>query len=113
MPKAMQCSQNTPGAFSFASGCTGIAHLYATVTKTKRAPLLQVKYAFASLRGLYPNASDKPNQDSLCVHTHYGGDPEQAFFGIFDGHGEFGTECSQFAKDRVRASSLWFVTWKR
>eukprot|EP00983_Pelagomonas_calceolata_P096373 1158122-Pelagomonas_calceolata.AAC.7 len=61
----------------------------------------QVKYAFVSLRGLYPSAPDKPNQDSLCVHTHYGGDPESAFFGIFDGHGEFGTECSQFAKDKV------------
>lgn len=35
------------------------------------------------------------------MHTHYGGDPEQAFFGIYDGHGEFGTECSQFAKDKV------------
>lgn len=61
----------------------------------------QVNYAFVSLRGLYPGAPDKPNQDSLCVHTQYGGDPEQAFFGIYDGHGEFGTECSQFAKDKV------------
>jgi hypothetical protein len=67
---------------------------------------LQVNYAFVSLRGLYPNAPDKPNQDSLCVHTHYGGDPEQAFFGIYDGHGEYGTECSQFAKDKVSSAHL-------
>lgn len=47
----------------------------------------------------------KANQDSLCVHTHFGGDPEQAFFGVYDGHGEYGTQCSQFAKDKVKKGS--------
>jgi len=62
---------------------------------------LRLRYAFASLRGYYPSTPDKANQDSLCVHTHFGGDPEQAFFGIYDGHGEYGTQCSQFAKDKA------------
>jgi hypothetical protein len=63
---------------------------------------LTLRYAFVSQRGYYPGSPDKPNQDSLCVHTAFGGEPDQAFFGVFDGHGEFGTQCSQFAKDKVR-----------
>jgi hypothetical protein len=67
---------------------------------------ITLRYAFVSQRGYYPGAPTKANQDSLCVHTHFG-DSEQAFFGIFDGHGEFGTACSQYAKDKVRAA--WHV----
>ena len=63
-----------------------------------------IKYAFVSQRGYYPDSPDKANQDSLCVHTHFGGDPEQGFFGVFDGHGEYGTQCSQFSKDKVRSA---------
>jgi hypothetical protein len=62
---------------------------------------ITIRYAFVSQRGYYPDCPDKANQDSLCIHTHFGGDPEQAFFGVFDGHGEHGTQCSQFAKDKV------------
>lgn len=40
------------------------------------------------------------------MHTHFGGEPDQAFFGVFDGHGEYGTQCSQFAKDKVRGRGL-------
>lgn len=65
-----------------------------------------IRYAFVSQRGYYPDSPDKANQDSLCIHTHFGGDPEQVFFGVFDGHGEYGTQCSQFAKDKVRMSYL-------
>ncbi len=64
---------------------------------------ITIRYAFVSQRGFYPGSPDKANQDSLCVHTHFGGDPEQALFGVFDGHGEYGTQCSQFAKDKVRS----------
>lgn len=62
---------------------------------------INIRYAFVSQRGYYPDAPDKANQDSLCIHTHFGGDPEQVMFGVFDGHGEYGTQCSQFAKDKV------------
>mmetsp|Transcript_35411 Transcript_35411/g.77332 ORF Transcript_35411/g.77332 Transcript_35411/m.77332 type:complete len:1057 (-) Transcript_35411:770-3940(-) len=60
-----------------------------------------LSYAYVSQRGYYPEALDKPNQDCFCVHTSFGGDPNCHFFGVFDGHGEHGTACSQFARDRV------------
>eukprot|EP00873_Tetraselmis_striata_P013623 jgi/Tetstr1/433887/TSEL_023067.t1 len=58
-------------------------------------------YAYVTQRGYYPEAPDKTNQDSFCVMTNFGGDLEQMFFGVFDGHGEFGTQCSQFARRKV------------
>lgn len=36
------------------------------------------------------------------MHTAFDGDPEQHLFGVFDGHGDCGTLCSQFARDKVR-----------
>jgi hypothetical protein len=61
-----------------------------------------IRYAYVSQRGFYPDSPDKANQDSYAVHTCFHGDPEQHFFGVFDGHGEWGTQCSQFARDKVR-----------
>jgi serine/threonine protein phosphatase PrpC len=29
------------------------------------------------------------------------------FFGVFDGHGELGTECAQFAQDKVGGEALF------
>jgi len=56
------------------------------------------RYAYVTQRGYYPEAPDKKNQDSFCVLTNFGGDLEQMFFGVFDGHGENGTQCSQFTR---------------
>ncbi len=53
----------------------------------------------------YPEALDKENQDAVCVYRRYGGDSEQLFFGVFDGHGQEGTSCAQFAKDTVGPES--------
>jgi hypothetical protein len=64
-----------------------------------------IRYAYVSQRGYYPDSPDKANQDSFCVHTSFNGDPEQHLFGVFDGHGDCGTQSSQFARDKVR----WFV----
>ncbi|KAL6754679.1 phosphatase 2C and cyclic nucleotide-binding/kinase domain-containing protein-like protein [Haematococcus lacustris] len=72
-----------------------------TQTLTLPQSSITLRYAFVSQRGYYPDTPSKANQDSLCIHTHFGGDPEQVFFGVFDGHGEYGTQCSQFAKDKV------------
>lgn len=46
---------------------------------------LTVRYAYASQRGYYPNDPTKSNQDALCVLPVFGGDKEQALFGVFDG----------------------------
>lgn len=66
-----------------------------------------IRYAYVNQRGYYPDSPDKQNQDSFCVHTAFNGDPEQHLFGVFDGHGDSGTQCSQFARDKV-SRLAWF-----
>ncbi|GAX81252.1 hypothetical protein CEUSTIGMA_g8684.t1 [Chlamydomonas eustigma] len=65
-----------------------------------------IRFAFVTQRGYYPDAPEKANQDSLCTHPHFGGDSEQALFGVFDGHGEYGTQCAQFAKEKIPENLL-------
>ena len=72
-----------------------------------------VRYAFASLRGYYPEALDKPNQDAVCAHAAFGGggtaaaDKGDSFLaGVFDGHGSTGAACAQFAMAALPASLL-------
>ncbi|CAL5186434.1 unnamed protein product [Lathyrus oleraceus] len=61
----------------------------------------ELRYSYLSQRGYYPDALDKANQDSFCIHTPFGNDVNDHFFGVFDGHGEFGAECSQFVKRKL------------
>ncbi|KAI4376589.1 hypothetical protein MLD38_014335 [Melastoma candidum] len=61
----------------------------------------KLRYSYLSQRGYYPDALDKANQDSFCIHTPFGTSPDDHFFGVFDGHGEFGAQCSQFAKKKL------------
>nr|CAB3446431.1 unnamed protein product [Digitaria exilis] len=60
-----------------------------------------LRYSFLSQRGYYPESLDKANQDSYCIHTPFGTSPDDHFFGVFDGHGEYGAQCSQFVKRRL------------
>lgn len=50
---------------------------------------------------IFNAAPNKLNQDAYCIHESYGGESEQAFFGVFDGHGKAGTECSQFIRKEL------------
>lgn len=61
----------------------------------------ELRYSYLSQRGYYPDALDKANQDSFCIHTPFGTNPGDHFFGVFDGHGEFGAQCSQFVKRKL------------
>ncbi|XP_052199818.1 protein phosphatase 2C and cyclic nucleotide-binding/kinase domain-containing protein [Diospyros lotus] len=61
----------------------------------------ELHYSYLSQRGYYPDALDKANQDSFCIHTPFGTNADDHFFGVFDGHGEFGAECSQFVKRKL------------
>ncbi|XP_058114484.1 protein phosphatase 2C and cyclic nucleotide-binding/kinase domain-containing protein isoform X3 [Magnolia sinica] len=61
----------------------------------------ELRYSYLSQRGYYPDALDKANQDSFCIHSPFGTNPNDHFFGVFDGHGEFGAQCSQFAKRKL------------
>lgn len=62
---------------------------------------LRVRYGCVSQRGQYPDAPNRENQDRWVVHVPYGGNAEQALFGVFDGHGENGTQCAAFAAVKV------------
>ncbi|XP_019192475.1 PREDICTED: protein phosphatase 2C and cyclic nucleotide-binding/kinase domain-containing protein-like [Ipomoea nil] len=72
-------------------------------TRSVRVPSgnYELRYSFLSQRGYYPDALDKANQDSFCIHTPFGTSPDDHLFGVFDGHGEFGAQCSQFVKKRL------------
>ncbi|KAL5729115.1 cGMP-dependent protein kinase [Ranunculus cassubicifolius] len=61
----------------------------------------ELKYSYLSQRGYYPDALDKANQDSFCIHTPFGANANDHFFGVFDGHGEYGAQCSQFVKQKL------------
>ncbi|KAI3948724.1 hypothetical protein MKW92_019598, partial [Papaver armeniacum] len=52
-------------------------------------------------RRILPRLSDKENQDSYVVKTGIQGNPNLHFFGVFDGHGQYGTQCSNFVKERL------------
>ncbi|XP_038991674.1 probable protein phosphatase 2C 35 [Hibiscus syriacus] len=58
-------------------------------------------YSSLTQHGYYPDAAERKNQDSFCIKTHIQGNPNVHFFGVFDGHGEYGAECSNFVKDRL------------
>lgn len=72
-------------------------------SRVVRVPLgnYEMRFSFLSQRGYYPEALDKPNQDSFCIHSPYGNSVDDHFFGVFDGHGEFGAQCSQFVKRKL------------
>uniref|UniRef100_M4FGK2 protein-serine/threonine phosphatase n=1 Tax=Brassica campestris TaxID=3711 RepID=M4FGK2_BRACM len=65
------------------------------------SPNFDMVYSVLSQRGYYPDSPDKENQDAYCIKTELQGNPNVHFFGVFDGHGVFGTQCSSFVKERV------------
>lgn len=65
------------------------------------SPNFDMVYSVLSQRGYYPDSPDKENQDTYCIKTELQGNPNVHFFGVFDGHGVFGTQCSNFVKERV------------
>ncbi|KAG0616355.1 hypothetical protein M758_5G108200 [Ceratodon purpureus] len=75
-------------------------YLPASGSRVVRVPdgNFELRFSYLTQRGYYPEALDKANQDSFCAHTSFGEKSDDHFFGVFDGHGEFGTQCSQFVK---------------
>eukprot|EP00897_Mesotaenium_endlicherianum_P003907 jgi/Mesen1/3544/ME000198S02740 len=67
---------------------------------------ISLHIAYLTQRGYYPEAPNKPNQDAFCVCPHFGSDPDDHFFGVFDGHGEHGTPCSQYCRDKLQENLL-------
>ncbi|KAK9139528.1 hypothetical protein Scep_009209 [Stephania cephalantha] len=62
---------------------------------------LNLEYSAFTHRGYYPYSLDHENQDSFCIKTRIQGNPNLHFFGVFDGHGRFGDQCSHFVRDRL------------
>lgn len=69
----------------------------------------KVKYAFISQPGYYPDQISKPNQDKYCVRENFRNHSGEAFFGVYDGHGEHGADCADFVAqtlpDNVKSSA--------
>lgn len=61
----------------------------------------RLEYSVLTQRGYYPDSPDNENQDSFCIRTQVQGNPNLHFFGVFDGHGQFGAQCSNFVRDRL------------
>lgn len=61
----------------------------------------RLEFSVFSQKGHYPEMPNKENQDTFCIKTHIQNNPNVHFFGVFDGHGQFGTECSNFVKKRL------------
>ncbi|GMH65143.1 hypothetical protein TL16_g04126, partial [Triparma laevis f. inornata] len=66
-------------------------------------------YAYVSQKGYYPNALNKPNQDSFCAIPKFCKTSSCSLFGVFDGHGSFGDTCSIFAKNKLPYNFMEFV----
>lgn len=54
-------------------------------------------------------ALNKENQDAYLILPTLGNVQDQAFFGVFDGHGKDGHHCSRYARDHVRFKTLSFL----
>ena len=62
----------------------------------------RIRYAYVSQKGYYPDQLDKANQDAYSVIEKFGAiDSNDSFFAVFDGHGELGDHCAQFARDKL------------
>ncbi|KAG0495701.1 hypothetical protein HPP92_000392 [Vanilla planifolia] len=62
---------------------------------------LCLQYSSLTLRGYYPDSPDRENQDAFCICTNLQGNPNLHFFGIFDGHGQYGAQCANFVRDKI------------
>merc|ERR1712166_112680 len=58
--------------------------------------------AFVSQTGYYPEKKAHRNQDCYTLHRALNGNPNVHMLSIFDGHGPYGTEVAQFARDNIR-----------
>ncbi|RYH30981.1 protein serine/threonine phosphatase 2C family protein [archaeon] len=60
-----------------------------------------LQYCYVSQRGYYPTSLGKANQDSYLVCEALLGDSSCNFFGIFDGHGEYGDLVSHYVAEHL------------
>mmetsp|Transcript_18550 Transcript_18550/g.29120 ORF Transcript_18550/g.29120 Transcript_18550/m.29120 type:complete len:502 (-) Transcript_18550:7-1512(-) len=74
------------------------------VKSGKGEDLIHVRYAALTQRGYYPENPHKENQDDYYIcGSKFGAGEGDAFFAVFDGHGDKGHDCARFAKKRLPA----------
>lgn len=81
------------------SGVNGCVEMEVPLGRGRGAYAL--RYALCSQRGYYPEAPDKRNQDAYVTLRKFRGNDDEMLFGVFDGHGELGTECATFVAERL------------
>jgi serine/threonine protein phosphatase PrpC len=60
------------------------------------------KFAFATRMGYIPNNPFKQNQDSFILAPNIlSAQPALHYFGVCDGHGQFGKEVSNYVKQQL------------
>ena len=74
--------------------------LHYTLGSDAKGPIY-VRYNYLCQRGLYPDEPEKANQDAFKCITDFNDEPKTLFLGVFDGHGEYGDDCSEFARDHI------------
>ena len=74
-------------------------------TSTVEGAVPRIRYSSVSRAGHTGDANvRKRNQDAHIVIPQYNGVADNYMFGVFDGHGQFGTEASQFASSSFALS---------
>lgn len=70
-------------------------------TKTLSIGDRDIRYAVLTQTGFYPSNMLKPNQDAYSIKHDIGGEERVSQFVVYDGHGDNGHECAQYAKKKV------------
>ena len=60
-----------------------------------------LRYNHVCQRGLYPDDPNKENQDAFKIVPDFDDDKGVIMLGVFDGHGEYGDDCSAFVRDNI------------
>ncbi|MFQ6660202.1 hypothetical protein Gotur_028806 [Gossypium turneri] len=59
------------------------------------------QYSILTQLGYYQDTVERENQDSFCIKTQIQCNPNVHVFGVFDGHCQYGAQCSNFFNDRL------------
>lgn len=66
-----------------------------------KGSVIRARYAFQTQRGYYPDDPHKANQDTYGVTHTFAGEPGDSLFCVFDGHGDKGHDCANYAKKHL------------
>ena len=73
-----------------------------------------IQYAYRTMRGFYPDKLKKPNQDSYTICMTLSGDlDDDPMFAVYDGHGEYGHDCAEYARKKLPKSITKYMKQKR